>query len=340
MSAAAPPAFHPRARAVHTGPTMRSTLPLAFALALLPPRPAADEPVPPPVGAGAHVTSTLVNEMSIRFTAAGHLLRAVQQRVTENSDVRISVVEKLGDNPDPETAKEIAKGTELETPRARPPFVRLVYDKCTMSVEHGEHVEGRAKEEVETRESGSSFFIERAAPPPGPEPARRGVRFLFASLGTVRDEVELRVAIDADAFVTGPRLAPLVLGKPLAADAALDIPPALIEPLLWQAVPEGKVTKATLRPAAGEVAADRLAFKIAVVVAWKGGEELPVAATFDLAGELALVKTTGQVSRLTLSGPIQYSGTSDENGAKLEITGSGKLSFDYTAEPLSKQDGK
>ena len=46
------------------------------------------------------------------------------------------------------------------------------------------------------------------------------------------------------------------------------------------------------------------------------------------------------MSKLTLAGPIQYSGTSDENGAKLEITGSGKLSFDYAAEPLPKQDGK
>jgi len=319
---------------------MRSYLLLAFALALLPPRSAADEPVPPPVGAGAHVTSTLRNEMSIRFTAAGHLLRAVQQRVEEKSDVTIAVVEKLGDGLDSESVKLIAKeGLEIETPRARPPFVRLVYGKCTASVEHGEHVEGRAKEEIETRENDSRFFIERAVLLPGQEPVRCEVRFLFANFGTVREDVVSRVAIDADAFVTGPRLAPLVLGKPLAADAALDVPPALLTPLLWQAVPDGTVTKATLRAAGpGEGAPDRLAFKIAVVIAWKGGDELPVSATFDLAGDLSLVKATGQVSKLTLSGPITYSGTSDENGAKLEITGSGKLSFDYTAEPLPKQD--
>ena len=336
MTAAPPPAFQPPERAVHTGPTMRSTLPLAFALALLPPRPAADEPVPPPVGAGAHVISTLTNEMSIRFTAAGHLLRAVQQSVVEKTDVTIAVVEKLGDALDAESLEQIAKEElEIETPRARPPFVRLVYKVCTASVEHGEHDSSHLPPEYETNESRGRFFIERATPARA-ETGRREVRFLYAKTGTVLKDVEQRVAIDADAFVAGPRLAPLVLGKPLAADAALDVPPALLEPLLWQAVPDGKVTKATLRPVAGEGGADRLAFKIAVVIAWKGGEELPVSATFDLAGDLSLVKATGQVSALALSGPIQYSGTSDENGAKLEITGSGKLSFDYHAEPLSK----
>jgi hypothetical protein len=284
------------------------------------------------VGAGAHVTSTLQNEMSIRFTAAGHLLRAVQQRVEEISDVTIAVVEKLGDL-DPEIKK---LESALETPRARPPFVRLVYGKCTSSVEN---VGGRTPMEQETRESEGKFFIERTAPLRSGA-ARPEVRFLFSNVGAVPEDVAPRVAIDADAYVTGPRLAPLVLGKPLAADAALDVPPALLEPLLWQAVPEGKVTKATLRPVASEGAPDHLAFKIAVVIAWKGGEELPVSATFDLAGDLTLVKATGQVSKLTLTGPIQYSGTSDENGAKLEITGSGKLSFDYTAGPLPKQEAK
>jgi hypothetical protein len=316
---------------------MRSFLPLAFALALLPPRSAADEPVPPPVGAGAHVTSTLTNEMSIRFTAAGHLLRAVQQTVKEVSDVTIAVVENLRDGLDDKELKKIAKeGLEFETPRARPPFVRLVYSTCTASVEHGEPVGGSKPPEYETNESRGNFFIERNAPPRA-ETGRREVRFLFSNSGTVLKDVEARVEIDADAFVAGPRLAPLVLGKPLAADAALDVPRALLEPLLWQAVPDGRITKATLRPAAaGEGGADHLAFKIAVSIAWKGGEELPVSATFDLAGDLVLTKATGQVSKLTLAGPIQYSGTSDENGAKLEITGNGKLTFDYTAEPLPK----
>jgi hypothetical protein len=320
---------------------MRSTLPLAFAFALLPPRSAADEPVPPPVGADVQVKSTLTNEMSIRFTAAGHLLRAVQQRVVERTDVTIAVVEKLGDALDSESVEQIAKeGRKIETPRARPPFVRLVYEECTASVEHGEHDSSHLPPEYETNESRGRFFIERTTPARA-ETGRREVRFLYANSGTVLKDVEQRVAIDADAFVAGPRLAPLVLGKPLAADAALDVPPALLEPLLWQAVPEGKVAKATLRPAGpGEGCVGRIAFKIAVVVAWKGGEELPVSATFDLAGDLVVMKDTGQVSALTLAGPIQYSGTSDENGAKLEITGNGKLSFDYTAEPLPKQDGK
>jgi hypothetical protein len=316
---------------------MRIDLALAFALALLPKRSAADEPVPPPVGAGAHVTSTLTNEMSIRFTAAGHLLRAVQQTVTEKSHVTIAVVEKLGDRLDAKELERIAReGLELETPRARPPFVRLVYGTCTASVEHGEPGSSRTPLDNETYENEGRFFIERTAPA-RPEVERPKARFLYANSGTVRNDVEPRIWIDADAFVAGPRLAPLVLGKPLAADAALDVPAALLEPLLWQAVPDGKITKATLRPAAaGEGGAGYLAFKIAVSIAWKGGEELPVSATFDLAGDLTLVKATGQVSKLTLAGPIQYSGTSDENGAKLEITGSGKLTFTYTAEPLSK----
>src|SRR5262249_894972 len=87
-------------------------------------------------------------------------------------------------------------------------------------------------------------------------------------------------------------------------------------------------------------APDRLAFRIAAVIAWKGGEELPVTATFTLDGELELVKSTAQVSALTLSGPIQYGGTCEENGGKLEVAGSGRLPSAATAEPLTKRKGQ
>lgn len=326
--------FAPR-RSRDLARTMRILL--AFALALPPSLPASDGPVPPPAGAGVQVTSTLTNEMAIRFTAAGKLLRAVQQSTTERSAATIDVVNELGAGLDGEEAAKIAsKALKLETPRTKPPYVRVRYGKCIATVEHGESTED------ETPESDGRYFLERNAPSPASAGANPEVRLLYANQGSIpREDIAKRVAIDADAFVAGPRLAPLVLGKSLADDAVLDVPPALLAPLLAQAVPDGVVTKATLRRAGpGEGCVGRDAFKIAVGIAWKGGEELPVSATFELAGDLVVMRDTGQVSGLTLSGPIQYSGTSNENGAQLEVAGSGKLTFDYRAEPLPKQDGK
>jgi len=332
--------FSPR-RSRDLARTMRILL--AFALALPPSSPARDDPVPPPAGTGAQVTSTLTNEMSIRFTAAGKLLRAVQQSTTERSAAVIEVVNELGKGIDGEEAVRIAsKDLKLETTRAKPPYVRVRYGKCTASVEHGESTD------YETPESDGRYFLERGAPHEAGVGAHDEVRQLYENTGTVPKEVALRVAIDADAFVAGPRLAPLVLGKAPAADAVLDVPPALLEPLLRQAIPDGVVTKATLRSrgvrriaaAPGVAAPDLTAFQVATTVTWKGGDELPVTATFDLEGELELVAATAQVYALRLSGPIQYSGTSNENGAQLEVAGSGKLTFDYRAEPLPKQDGK
>jgi hypothetical protein len=260
----------------------------------------------------------------------------VQQSTTERSAAVIEVVNELGAGLDGEDAVKIAsKELKLETPRTKPPYVRVRYGTCTATIEHGESAD------VETSESNGRYFLERGAPREAGDGAHDEVRQLYENTGTVPKEVALRVAIDADAFVAGPRLAPLVLGKELAADAVLDVPPALLAPLLAQAVPDGTVTKATLRRAGpGEGCVGRDAFKISVGIAWKGGEELPVSATFDLAGDLVVMRDTGQVSGLTLSGPIQYSGTSNENGAQLEVAGSGKLAFDYRAEPLPKQDGK
>ena len=243
---------------------------------------------------------------------------------------------ELGAGIDGDEAAMIAHGVlKLETPHTKPPYVRVRYGACTATVEHGESAD------VEPSESNGRYFLERGAPHEAGAGAHDEVRQLYENTGPVPKDVAKRVAIDADAFVAGPRLAPLVLGKALAADAALDVPPALLAPLLAQAVPDGTITKATLRPAGpGEGGVGRIAFKIAVGIAWKGGEELPVSATFDLAGDLVVMKDTGQVSALTLSGPIQYSGSSNENGAQLEVAGSGKLAFDYRAEPLPKQDGK
>ena len=299
---------------------MRSIL--ALALALLPQEAARTKPVAPPIGSGVHVTSTLTSRLAIRFTADGKELRKFDRRVEEATDVTIEVVAKLDDGLKltPEEAKLI------ETPAAPPPYVRSRYEICPVRVTGPE-----GTDESAAPESSTTYYVERAADD-------SKARQLFGAV--VKAETAARVLADADAFVVGPRFAPLVLnreGRPPAAGATLDVDAAVVAPLVAQAVADGTVTKAALvfRGVEKEGATELYAFGITLVVAWKGGDELPVTATFELAGELKLVKATAQLFALKLSGPIRYGGTGDENGAKLEIAGTGSLDFTYRADPLT-----
>jgi hypothetical protein len=299
---------------------------IASLLLMLPPQEAAPvKPVPPPAGSGVHVTSKLESSLAVRFTADGKDLRKFDRTVEEHTDVTIEVVSSLAAGL---TEKE-AGG--LESPTAPPPFVRLFFGDCPVKVTGPEGAE--LSEARVALEDGRKFFIERAA-------AKPTVRSLYpGAVGIYSAERALmlaRVLADADAFVVGPRFAPLVLARKLEAGATFDVPPEVVAPLAAQAVADGTVTKAqlTFRGGAKEGATELLDFAITLVVEWKGGEELPAAATFELAGELKLVKATAQPFALELSGPVRYGGTGDENGAKLEITGTGNVSFTYRAEPL------
>lgn len=300
---------------------------IASLLLVLSPQDAArTKPEPPPVGSGVHVTSTLKSSLALRFTADGKELRKFDRAVEEQTKATIDVVKSL------EEGLDAKKGEldGLETPLAPPPYVRVIFDKeCPV------RLTGSAASESAggfADESGHYYFIERAAPK---EEDRRRVHSMY--FGTVNDDIQARVRADADGFVFGPRFAPLVLGRELKPGETLDVAPEIVAPLASQAVTDGTVTKAqlTFKGEAKDGATELLDFGIAVVVEWKGSDELPVSATFELAGELKLVKRTAQPFALELAGPIRCGGTSDENGAKLEIAGTGSLSFTYRAEPLA-----
>jgi hypothetical protein len=280
------------------------------------------KPVPPPVGSGVHVTSKLESRLAVRFTADGKELRKFERTVVEQTDATIDVVTSLA------AGIEGRKVEDLESPKGPPPFVRVQFGDCPVEVSGSEGSNG--SETRERREHQRSFFIERAA-------AKPEVRTLFVYLDTVGIDVLERVLVDADAFVVGPRFAPLVLGRKLEAGATLDVDPEIVAPLAAQAVADGTVRKAqvTFRGGVKEGAIELLDFGITMAVDWKGGTELPTTATFDLSGELKLVESTAQPFALELSGPVRYGGTSDENGSKLEIAGTGSVSLKYRAEPLA-----
>jgi hypothetical protein len=188
-----------------------------------------------------------------------------------------------------------------------------------------------ASDEFSSEESNQIYFFERGAEPPE---ARRYPGGKFSD-----DDRPLlaRLRADADAFLVGPRLAPFVLGRELAVGAKLDVEADAIAAIAALTVSDGTAGKAqlTYRGPVKDGATELLDFGITLVVHWKGGDELPVTATFDLAGDVKLVKETAQVFEFKLDGPIRYGGTSDENGAKLEITGTGHLTCTYRADPLA-----
>lgn len=281
------------------------------------------KPEPPPVGSGVHVSSTLESSLSVRFTADGKELRRFERSVKEQTDAKIEVVAALADG----LTEEEAVG--LESPTAPPPYVRVRFGSCPVKV-WGPEGAAEADKRFDN-ESDLAFFIERAAAEPKVRTLYRGYRPTLDMLA--------RVLADADALVVGPRLAPLVIGRELKPGAILDVEPAVIAPIATQAVTEGTVTRAqlTFKGDAKDGATDLLEFGITLVVEWKGSDELPVTATFELAGTLKLVKRTAQPFALELSGPIRYGGSGDENGAKLEIAGTGSLTFTYRAEPLASK---
>lgn len=312
--AAAPPG---RERALH-GKTKGAAVALVASVLLAQAAPVA----PPAAGAGARVSSTLSNRLALRFTADGRVLREFERRVDESGGARIEVVTDLADGLD-ETER---KG--LETPGSPPPFVRVRYDKCKVQV-----VDLEGSTAADPPESEQHYFIERAAAGPL-------VRFLHVGGSKPKDEEAARVLADADAFVHGPRLAPFVVGHEFKDGDAVELPAAVLAPLLAQAVPDAILRPAQLtfhrRPDAPADAP--LVFALAATLDWaspKTQSSIAVAATFELAGELVADRKSGQVTALQLEGPIRYGGTGDENGAKLEITGTGTLKFEYRADPIA-----
>jgi hypothetical protein len=300
---------------------MRSIL--AVALALLPQEASRTKPVPPPIGSGVHVTSSLTSKLAIRFTADGKELRKFDRKVGETSDVTIEVVASLADGLD----LKPNEAALIDTPAAPPPYVRARYERCPVKVTGPE-----GTDESDAEESSTIFYFERSAEPPK-------ARKLYGGSFKPESSLPARLLADADSLLVGPRFAPLVLnpgGRELAAGATLDVDAEVVAPLVAQVVADGTVTKAQLafRGVEKDGANELLAFGITLSVAWKGSDDLPVTATFELAGDLKLVKATAQLFALNLSGPIRYGGSGDENGAKLEIAGTGSLDFTYRADPL------
>lgn len=63
-----------------------------------------------------------------------------------------------------------------------------------------------------------------------------------------------------------------------------------------------------------------------------GKEDETVSMSMDLDGEMRLSTSTGEPSKLALSGPITIAGKSDPKGTKMRISGTGTMSMSMTAK--------
>jgi hypothetical protein len=153
-------------------------------------------------------------------------------------------------------------------------------------------------------------------------------------------QVVRQVGHDAGELLAGSGFAALLADLPLELGKPIDVPEEVARAFLGDVLPDGVVQRFTLTPK--EARGDAIAFAVALGVTMKQGqgEELPVTSTFELSGELLLGRAHARVAALDLKGPIRFNGAKDESGTRIEVTGTGTLTWKYEARPSAASDRK
>ena len=266
-------------------------------------------------GDGLRVTSLVENHQTITFMVGGGKLREYEQSILDH-----------------------AAFVATHTARADAAEVKLAYGACT-SVSTNPAEENEQPLPVSRR----TFLI-----------AAKDVRALEQRNDTIaerpltKDEhaaLDERVVHDAAPLFAASSLAEFLAKQTLLAGKAVTIPAECAVALLGATFGEAQVQSCTLTPHAipsnGASESLSVAFTVALAAtmkpaAGKPGSELPVESSFELAGEVEFEKARGLLLRADLSGPIRYSGSMQQAGSKVEVTGSGTLSWRLHAEPFTE----
>jgi hypothetical protein len=258
---------------------------------------------PAPAGTGIKVVSTVTTELHGAFTVGGAKLRDIERTIEDRRAFEVTIAGGDG-------------GTRS---------ARVAYGECISRL-----TDPTGVDRIELPTSNVHYVV-----PAGPEPQ---VRELDAQgepqPGATRADVATQVAFDAGELLNGARLGPTLAGKPLEVGKELKLGEDAARDLLAGTLEGVAVTRFALTPKPAAEGSDRVVFAAALVVTTKQGEELAVESTFELAGEITLGREHGRVVSLELSGPIRYGGSRDDKGTKIEVRGTGTLTWTYRAEPL------
>lgn len=160
-----------------------------------------------------------------------------------------------------------------------------------------------------------------------------------------------RVARDAREALRGGLLAPLLAERPLEEGRAVEVPLELGEALLEEALAGATLESFTLTPTAlrqeAGVACVVLAAAVRATLApgdpldAGGGArpekpQLATTTTLELSGECAVRRDDGRIVALSLSGPLQCTGSAESGSSHVEIAGTGTLRWTYRALPAPR----
>jgi len=267
---------------------------------------------PAQAGERVRVASTVETRLAIVFTVAGAKLRDFEQIVRDVRSFEAGVATAAGGSV----------------------HVRADYGECR-SVRVDPSGETTRALPVDS----AHFLIARAPGAPA-DPARLTVQELDSArneAGAVDAAVAAQVERDVGELLLGGRFAPLLAGKELAVGAPLDVPPAIAQAVLAGVLDGGTVKRFTLAPRAAGADGDAVAFDASLVVTMKEGDEMPVTSTFELAGAIELGRTHGRLVGLDLAGPIRFGGERDEGATRIEVSGTGTLTWKYRADPVARK---
>lgn len=266
--------------------------------------------VPGP-GAAWEITTALRHQIATTFSVDARVLREHEQRDEEELAWRVT----------------LADGGE------RGLIAQVV---CTAHHARSERVTG----ESEAQDlAGARFEVMLAAGEPlvfeqpdgGGEPRQVG------------GALAAKVAHAAREPLQGGWLAAQLTGRKLAAGQAIDVPAALARELLSEALKDADVQRtrvAGLRLVARETAvvAGRTALRVAATAVVEQpaapDQEVPVASRTELAGELVVALDDARLLELSLAGPIRCEGSRTTDAARVEVAGTGALSWTYRARPV------
>ncbi|MBL8844122.1 MAG: hypothetical protein JNL90_21535 [Planctomycetes bacterium] len=172
--------------------------------------------------------------------------------------------------------------------------------------------------------------------------------FSRSVIGSLAD----RVARDAREALQGGWLAPLLAERQLVEGQAIEVPLELGEALLEEALAGATLEAFTLTPTAlrQEAGVACVVLAAAVRATLAPGEPLDAGAdgarpekpqlatttALELAGECAVRRDDGRIVALSLSGPLQCTGSAESGSSHVEIAGTGTLRWTYRALPAPR----
>ena len=277
----------------------------------------------PAAGDGASVAALVETNRHVTFTVGGAKLRDFTQQMADRRSYDALVVSR-------------SAGSTV---------IRVQYGVCTSKLE--DSAVGENEQPIKLSEH--RYVVQRSGTPPtvsvrelsrrAATPARLTVRDSDPSEeeSDVSEDVATQVEQDVKELLDGGRWSATLGGKPLTIGQPVALSAEATHALFGEVLPGLSTSKLELTPRAPAADPDRVVFGVVASATMKDGEELPMSSTLDLTGTLELGRADGRLLALELTGPLQFGGSADRERTKIEVVGTGTVTWTYRAQPLAKK---